>query len=177
MLQFYSSTFRSHCRKSPRAHDLPFSFSVLDDVKNIKHLTLSKCLANKNEAISSFPTSQLSIETLVLSGIFNPDLHRWAMRWITRLTTLELSNLQLNLDCSAVFFQTHPLPEWIGPFYVNRLRSDLTGKRPLIRLCVTAEDRTPEGILGALKANDAIMDLVERNLVILKSEGTSVWGD
>jgi len=60
---------------------------------------------------------------------------------------------------------------------LDRLKSDLTGKRPLIKLCVTAEGRTPEDILGALKANEAVMDLVEHNMVILKSEGTSVWGD
>ena len=75
---------------------LPLSF--LDNAKNIKQLTLSNCTADEKEAFSSLPSSQLSLETLVLVGDFNRDLHRWAMRWVTHLTTLELP---LHLDWTA----------------------------------------------------------------------------
>jgi len=102
-------------------YDLPFS--VLDDVKCIKHLTLSNCLTTKGEA--SFPTSQLSLETLVLSGVFIPDLHRWAMKWVTRLTTLELSNLKLDLDSDWLAF-----PELLAACSnsLTRLRIDMSDR-------------------------------------------------
>ena len=80
-------------------YGLPLSF--LDNAKNIKQLTLSNCTANEKEAFSSLPSSQLSLETLVLIGDFNRNLHRWAMRWVTRLTTLELHYLSLRLDWTA----------------------------------------------------------------------------
>jgi len=81
-------------------YDSPLS--VLDGAKNIKHLTLSDCSADTvDEPISSLPPSQLSLETLILSNDFNPGLHRWAMRWVTHLTTLELSDLQMDLDWTA----------------------------------------------------------------------------
>jgi len=78
-------------------YDIPFSF--LDDARNIKQLTLSDCTA-LDDPISGSPSSQLCLETLVLSGRFNPRLHRWATRWVTRLTTLELQDM-LNRDWSA----------------------------------------------------------------------------
>jgi len=71
-------------------HDFPLS--ILDVAKSIKQLTLSYCTADKHESISSSPSSHLSLETLILSGDHNPELHRWAMRWVTRLTTLELQD-------------------------------------------------------------------------------------
>jgi len=77
-----------------------FPFSILDDAKNIKQLTLYNCRAS-DEPISTSPPSQLSLETLVLVGRFDPGLHRWAMRWVTRLTTLELRDLPLDLDRTA----------------------------------------------------------------------------
>jgi len=46
----------------------------------------------------------------------------------------------------------------------------LTGKRPHINLCVTGKGRTPEDILDALAANEALMDLVKGGLVILRLE-------
>ena len=45
--------------------------------------------------------SYLCLETLVLSGYCNADIHRWAMRWVTRLTTLELRITTLDLDWMA----------------------------------------------------------------------------
>jgi len=60
---------------------------------------------------------------------------------------------------------------------LGHLQSNLTGKRPRINLCVTEERRTPEGILDALASNKTILNLVKGGLVILRSEGTSVWGD
>jgi len=75
-----------------------FPFSVLDDAKYIKHLTLSDCYADENEPISSSPSSQLSLDTLIFSDHHNPYFHRWAVRWVTRLTSLELCHLSLDHD-------------------------------------------------------------------------------
>jgi len=55
---------------------------------------------------------------------------------------------------------------------LEHLKSDLTGKHPFIDLRFTGEGRTPEGILDALVANEALMDLVKRGLVILKTGDT-----
>jgi len=66
-----------------------FPFSVLDDAKIVKHLTLSNVVADEDEPMSSLP-SRLFLETLVLSCILNPKNFRWATRWVTRLTSLEL---------------------------------------------------------------------------------------
>jgi len=60
--------------------------SILDDAKNIKKLVLSNIRYTRIE--SQPPSSQLSLDTLVLIGEYNQDLHRWAMRWVTRLTKL-----------------------------------------------------------------------------------------
>ena len=78
------------------SHHIRFSFSVLDDAKNIKHLTLSHCYADENEPISSSPSSQLSLDTLIFSDYHNSYFHRWAVRWVTRLTSLELRQLSLD---------------------------------------------------------------------------------
>jgi len=72
-------------------------FSVLDEAKNVRHLTLSGCGA-KDGPIPSTPSSQLSLETLVISGLFSPEVHSWATRWVTRLTTLELQDLTPGAD-------------------------------------------------------------------------------
>ena len=69
-------------------HNLPLS--VLDDVRNIKQLTLSH-YSPTDEEISNSSPSQLSLETFVLCcNYYRPSLHRWAMRWVTHLTSLEL---------------------------------------------------------------------------------------
>ena len=77
-------------------HNLPFS--IFDDAKYIKHLTFSGCKADDEEQISSSPSSQLSLETLILSGYSNLHIHRWAARWVTSLTLLELQKPRLGLD-------------------------------------------------------------------------------
>jgi len=77
-------------------YDLPFS--ILDDAKNIKQLTLSGGTVDEDEPVSSSPSAQLSLETLVLSGHLDADVYRWAMRWVARLTTLELHDLWLDQD-------------------------------------------------------------------------------
>jgi len=77
--------------------DLPLS--ILDDARNIKQLTLHNCIVEDEQISSSTPSSQLSLETFTLSKHYNPyTIHRWAMRWVTRLTSLELHGLQLELD-------------------------------------------------------------------------------
>jgi len=76
-----------------------FPFSILDDAKNIKKLTLSDCSAGDGWISSTISTSsQLSLDTLILSGRHYPPVHRWAARWGTRLTSLELHDLLNDLD-------------------------------------------------------------------------------
>jgi hypothetical protein len=68
-------------------------------------------------------------------------------------------------------FQTlsHPLAR-LNWSLLDHLQSNLTGKRPRIDLCVTVvKAERPESILDALAANEALMDLVKRGLVILRS--------
>jgi len=65
-----------------------FSNRPFKNAKNVKKLTLSDCTANDEQiSSSSSGSSQLSLET---SSALDPGLHRWATRWVTRLTTLEL---------------------------------------------------------------------------------------
>ena len=276
----FISTFRNCLQQSSfqelhlfNLYDLPFS--ILDDAKNIKKLTLSDTTADEDEPISSSPSSQLSLETLVLSGFHDADIHRWATRWVTRLTTLELHNLWLDLDwtlfpellaaCSNSLTNLHldtdyscmSYPSLLSRIYIyfigdnnefpftlsvlmrlkrlsistlittnatesswalpeiirlvntapaihdvviqshchvsdsitslgqlnwsllDDLRSNCTGERPRIDLCVTGEgtlgpEFCSESILDALAENQALMDLVKRGQVLLKSERT--WG-
>jgi len=60
--------------------------------------------------------------------------------------------------------------------FLAQLDWSFTGKRPRINLFVTSEDRKHEDILDALAANEALMDLVKCGLVVLRSEGISLWG-
>ena len=81
------------------SHLYVFPLSVLSFGKNIKKLVLSDCTA-KAESISSSPEG-LSLETLILSGNHNQDLHIWANRRVTRLKSLGLRELSLDLDWTA----------------------------------------------------------------------------
>jgi len=60
---------------------------------------------------------------------------------------------------------------------LDQLRPNLTGKRPRVNLCVNSCTMgtivCPESILGDLAANEELMDLVERGLVVLGSDGQS----
>ena len=76
------SLYLSHLDRLP--------FSILDDAKYIKHLTLSNCNVDEDEPIPSSPSSQLSLDTLVFSNVHDEHLQRWAVRWVTCLTLLEL---------------------------------------------------------------------------------------
>jgi len=74
-------------------------YSVLDEAKNVKHLTLFDCtLVPVVGQVSGSPSPQLSLETLVLAGLSSPSVHSWATRWVTRLTTLELRGPMLGAD-------------------------------------------------------------------------------
>jgi hypothetical protein len=66
-----------------------FPFSVLDNGKNIKKLTLSDCTAMAEPVSSSGPPNQ-SLETLIICGDYDLDLISWATRRATHLTSLEL---------------------------------------------------------------------------------------
>jgi len=59
---------------------------------------LSECTADEDEPIPRTPSSQLCLETLILSVYYNPYVYRWAMRWVTRLTSLEMPDMSLDLD-------------------------------------------------------------------------------
>ena len=100
-LEFFSALRicfqQSSLQKLYLSHNFRFPFSVLDDAKYIKLLTLHNCSV-KDEQISNPPSSQLSLETLALSKYHNPYIHRWAMRRVTRLTSLELHGILLELD-------------------------------------------------------------------------------
>ena len=53
---------------------------------------------------------------------------------------------------------------------LDRLRSNLTGKRPCIDLWATCERRSgPECIIDDLAANETLMDFVKGGLVTLRS--------
>jgi len=58
---------------------------------------------------------------------------------------------------------------------LDHLKSDSTGKRPRIDLCVTGKDPLrapfcPESILDALAKNEALMDMTKRGQVILTAK-------
>lgn len=95
----FISTF-TNCLQSSSIEQLDltylydFPLSVLDNGKNIKKLTLFDCTA-KEEPISSSPSSS-SLETLILSGKPNPDVHVWAIHRVTRLTSLGLRGPDLD---------------------------------------------------------------------------------
>ncbi len=98
----FFSTFRNCIQQSSfqELHLFDFTLlplSILDDARYIKLLTLHNCSV-KDEQISNPPSSQLSLETLALSKYHNPYIHRWAMRRVTRLTSLELHGILLELD-------------------------------------------------------------------------------
>jgi len=243
-------------------HVYDISISFLDDARNIKQLALINCTTDRDEQISDSSLSQLSLDSLILSSNHNPYLYRWVMRWVTRLTSLELRDVSLDLDwtgpellvaCSNSLTRLHldvtnicmrylsrykslkftcligyddELPftlsalvclkrlsisaqiigkEWALPGIIrvvntapiipnvvlwldcflsdslaslggldwsvlDQLQINSTGKRPRIDLCVTGEGYWAEGILDALAANEALMDLVRRDLVTLRSE-------
>jgi len=99
----FFSTFRNCIQQSSFQELQLFHFpnlplSILDGARNIKRLTLYDCAAN--EPIStSLPL--LSLETLVLSNYQHPCTHRWAMRWVSHLTSLKLQEISLDFDWAA----------------------------------------------------------------------------
>jgi len=95
--QLLETESNSHPFKNPT-----FSISII--YHHFLSSTMPKILSNcfmEDKPISGSPSSQLCLETLVLSVYFNPGLHPWATRWVTRLTTLELHDLLLLFDWTA----------------------------------------------------------------------------
>jgi len=186
MCEEFYSVFRNCLQQSSfqqlsllSIYDLPLS--ILDNAKNIKHLTLSFCTTDGDQPAPGLPPSQLSLETLILRDVHNPDFPRWTMRWVTHLTTLEILDLFVTYntaDAGNVFEFSHKVPislvefDW-SPF--GHLQSGFTGTRPRIDLCVTCESMlgsgySAESILDALMKIDVLMDSVEQGLVVLRSE-------
>ena len=89
-----------------------FPLSVLDNGKCVKKLMLSDC-TEAEEPISSPPSSQHSLETLILYGDYIPDLAIWASHRVTRLTSLSLQGplsgnfSELLTQCSSSLTTLH----------------------------------------------------------------------
>src|SRR5260221_948771 len=85
-------------------------------------------------------------------------------------TSPVLQNLVLRFHCVLDTIANLARLDWS---LLDHLKSNFTGKRPHIALCVTGKDTIfgttfcPEGILDALAKNEALMDLVKRGLVVL----------
>jgi len=94
----------------------------------------------------------------------------WVLPEIIRVvnTAPAIPDVVLRFDCHVSnSFTSLARLDWS---LIDRLKSNLTGKRPCINLSVTEGGRTPEGILDALAENEALMDFVKGGLVILRSE-------
>jgi hypothetical protein len=76
------------------------TLSVLDNCSNIKKLALGGCFSALEPAFTS-PSSQQSLETLIFSGDHDRNLHFWAVRRVSRLTSLGMRDLPPNLDWTA----------------------------------------------------------------------------
>ena len=98
----------------------------------------------------------------------------WVLPEIIRVvnTARAIPDVVLRFNCHVSNSITLARLDW-SP--LDRLEPDFTGKRRCVTLCVIDRGRTPEGILDALVANEVLMDLVKRSLVIidLRSECTS----
>jgi len=64
-------------------------------------LALFNCVVDKDDLISTSPSSQLSLDSLILSSDYDSYLHRWVTRWVTRLTSLELRDVSVDHDWTA----------------------------------------------------------------------------
>jgi hypothetical protein len=98
----FLSTFRTCLRQSAIEElclkdFLDFPFSILDNGKNIKKLTLIQCTAD--EPISTSGSPHQSLETLIIGFRHDPDILLWATHRATSLTTLELRG-SLVLHCT-----------------------------------------------------------------------------
>ena len=82
------------------SHFYYIPLSVLDNCSNIKKLTLDDCFT-VSEPVFTSPSSQQSLETLIFSGDHDRDLHFWAVRRVTRLTSLGMRDMPLDLDWTA----------------------------------------------------------------------------
>ena len=96
----YHSVFRRCLQQSSfqqlsLLNNYGFPLSILDGAKNIKHLTLSYCTTDRDQPAPGLPSSQLSLETLILRGVYHANFHCWVMRWVTHLTTLEILGLAI----------------------------------------------------------------------------------
>jgi len=103
----------------------------------------------------------------------------WGLREILRVvkTAPALQDVTLRfhtrLDVSVTSITAFTRLDWS---FLDHLQSDLTDKRPHIDFCVTGEFGNlpgtfcPESALDALAGNIALMDLVKRGLVTLRSE-------
>jgi len=111
---------------------------------------------------------RLSISTLVFS---NATKQKWALPDIIRLvnTAPFIPDVILQFHCVSDSVISLARLDWS---LLDHLKSDFTGKRPRIDLCVTGKDLLgapfcPESILDALAKNEALMDLMKRGQVIL----------
>jgi hypothetical protein len=102
----FLSAFRTSLQQSPiedifleRFSDFPLS--VLDNVKNIKKLTLSDCTARKKGEPISISIPHHSLETLIIVGNHNPDLLFWTTCRATSLTMLQLRDVCTDYDWTA----------------------------------------------------------------------------
>jgi len=108
---------------------------------------------------------RLSITTLVTESV-------WPLPEIIRAvnTSPVLQNVVLRLHCVSNSITNLARLDWS---LLGHLKSNSTGKRPRIDLCVTGRHSLlgtrfcPEGILDALAKNEALMDLVKQGLVVL----------
>jgi hypothetical protein len=94
----FLSTFRTCLRQSAIEICLKefyrFPFSILDDAKNLKKLTLSNCTAmSGDEPVSASGLPHRSLETLVIDQSCNSGILLWATHRATNLKTLELRGL------------------------------------------------------------------------------------
>ena len=103
---------------------------------------------------------RLSISSLI-------DGNKWARPEIIQIvnTAPTVPDVVLWFDCHVSnTISSLAQMDWS---LLDHLKSDFTGNPPRINLFVTSEGRMPEDILDALAANEALMDLVKRGLVIL----------
>src|SRR5260221_13917387 len=114
----------------------------------------------------------------VLAPLISDDIkYGWILPEIIRLvkTAPTLQDVALRFHCrlSESAITEIARLDWS---LLDRLQFNHTEKRPRIDLCVTGEfinrrdTFCPESVLDALAANVALMDLVKRGLVTLRSE-------
>jgi len=147
------------------------SFSYVISLYSISQIYI--CLIDFTNTIPFTLSALMHLKRISIFALLSTAPGSWALPEFIRVvnTAPAINDVVLRFYFISDSITSLALLDWS---ILDHLQPNLTGKRPRVDLCVTFKfimgtTVCPESTLGALAANEALMDLVERGLVVLGS--------